>query len=519
MRKLFFIVLTAVFVVFLAAGQVWAQAEPCDGCAELEKAIDQSRATALAQATAPRAATQGGGQTIIYFFWGDGCPHCAAAKPFLAQLTRKYPGVTVRDFEVWNNAANRDPLIKMAAKFGFEPSGVPTIFIGERYWVGFAENPLGREIEAYVASCAMSGCPDAGAGIFGPAKAAPTKPPVPTLAPPTVVPAGQSAPKLPAQPTASGAPAPAQPPAVAPAAPPAKSSTLNLPLLGPVDLATQSLALSTALIAFVDGFNPCSLWVLSVLLALTLHTGSRKKVFIIGLVFLTVTSLVYALFIAGLFTMFTVISFVGWIRIVVALVAFFFGAVNIKDYFWYKEGISFTIADEKKPGLYRNMRRVLQAGDSLPALIGATVVMSAGASLVEFSCTAGFPVLWTNLLVAQGATALTFVALLILYMLIYQIDEMGIFLAAVFSMRASRLEEKHGRILKLIGGMLMLTLAGVMLINPNLMNEIGNSLLVFAIAFAAALLVLLVHRVILPRFGVRIGSEAATKRPERNKPA
>jgi thiol-disulfide isomerase/thioredoxin len=478
MRKLFFIVSMAVFVVLLAAGQVWAQA-------------------------APRAAAQGGGQTVIYFFWGDGCPHCAAAKPFLAQLKQKYPGVQIRDFEVWNNAANREPLIKMAAKFGFEPSAVPTIFIGERYWVGFAENPLGREIEAYVAACALSSCPDAGAGIFSPTQAAPTKPPVPTLAPPTTVPAGQSAAKPPAQPTAVAiAPAPAQPTA-------AKSSTLNLPLLGPVDLATQSLALSTALIAFVDGFNPCSLWVLSVLLALTLHTGSRKKVFIIGFVFLTVTSLVYALFIAGLFTMFTVISFVGWIRIIVALVAFFFGAVNIKDYFWYKTGISFTIADEKKPGLYRNMRRVLQAGDSLPALIGATIVMSAGASLVEFSCTAGFPVLWTNLLVAQGATALTFVALLILYMLIYQIDELGIFLAAVFSMRASRLEEKHGRILKLIGGMLMLTLAGVMLINPNLMNEIGNSLLVFAIAFAAALLVLLVHRVILPRFGVRIGSEAA----------
>jgi hypothetical protein len=245
----------------------------------------------------------------------------------------------------------------------------------------------------------------------------------------------------------------------------------------------------------------------------TLHTGSRKKVFIIGLVFLTVTSLVYGLFIAGLFTMFTVISFVGPIRVVVALLAFFFAAVNIKDYFWYQEGISFTIADDKKPGLYRSMRRVLNAGDSLPALIAATVAMSAGASLVEFSCTAGFPVLWTNLLAAQGVSELTFVLLLGLYMLIYQIDELGIFLAAVFSLRASRLEEKHGRILKLIGGMLMLTLAAMMLVNPNLMNQLGAALLVFAVAFGAALLVLLGHRVLLPRFGVRIGSEFARKQP------
>jgi hypothetical protein len=278
-------------------------------------------------------------------------------------------------------------------------------------------------------------------------------------------------------------------------------------LLGTINLGARSLVLSTALIAFVDGFNPCSLWVLSVLLALTLHTGSRKKVFVIGLVFITVTSLVYALFIAGLFTMFTVVSFVGWIQVVVAGVALFFGAVNVKDYFWYKEGLSFTVADSQKPGLYKRMRGVLNAGDSLPALIGATVVMAAGASLVEFSCTAGFPVLWTNLLISQQVTAMTFVALLALYMLIYQIDELGIFLAAVFSLRASRLEEKQGRILKLIGGTLMLTLAAVMLINPKLMSSISASLIVFAVAFAAAGLILFVHRVVLPRFGIRIGSE------------
>jgi hypothetical protein len=251
--------------------------------------------------------------------------------------------------------------------------------------------------------------------------------------------------------------------------------------------------------------------VLGVLLALTLHTGSRKKVFIIGLVFLTVTSLVYALFIAGLFTMFSVIQFAPWIRVVIALLALFFAIVNIKDYFWYKEGISFTIADEKKPGLYRSMRRVLNASDSMPALIGATIVMSAGASLVEFSCTAGFPVLWTNLLAAQGVTALTFVVLLGLYMVIYQIDEIAIFMAAVVSLRASKLEEKHGRILKLISGTLMLTLAIVMLVNPSLMNRVTTSLLVFAVAFGAALLVLLVHRVILPRFGVTIGTEFAPR--------
>jgi hypothetical protein len=74
------------------------------------------------------------------------------------------------------------------------------------------------------------------------------------------------------------------------------------------------------MIALVDGFNPRSLWVLSVLLALTLNTGSRRKLFWVGLTFLTVTALVYMAFITGIFTMLHVLPFVGWVRGIVALV-------------------------------------------------------------------------------------------------------------------------------------------------------------------------------------------------------
>lgn len=452
--------------------------------------------TTTVQAAPPQQSME---PVVIYFFWGDGCPHCAAAKPFLAELEERYPSVVVRAYEVWEHAENRVPFFGMTAKFGFEPTAVPTIFIGDRYWVGYSEDPYAKEIESVVAACARDGCVDAGAGVVEP---------LPT---PTALPVVQS------QSVARAADNEANAAAVAPTSPPVApaASTLTLPLIGAVDLGAHSLLFSTALIAFVDGINPCSLWVLSVLLALTIHTGSRRKVFIIGFVFLTVTSLVYVLFIAGLFTMFTVLDWVPWIRVLVALVALFFAIINIKDYFWYKEGVSLTIADDKKPGLYRNMRRVLAAGDSMPALIGAAIVMSAGASLVEFSCTAGFPMLWTNLVSAQDVTVGTFVMLLAVYMLIYQLDEIVIFTGAVVGLRASKLEEKQGRILKLIGGMLMLVLAIVMLVNPSLMSSLTATMWIFLLAFGAALLVLLVHRKALPALGIYIGTEQLDNHPKK----
>jgi glutaredoxin len=434
-------------------------------------------ALVLLAAFIPFQTGQGTGETVvIYFFRGEGCPHCAEADPFLRSLNERYP-VEVRDFEVWYDAENRTIFYDMAVSFGFEPTAVPTIFIGDRYWVGFSDI-IAVQIESTVAACVAEGCRDPGAGIVPGLERVDT--------PPEDTPVGQT--EIP------------------------DAAAITLPLIGTVSLESRSLAVSTAIIAFVDGFNPCSLWALSVLLALTLHTGSRKKVFVIGLAFILVTALVYVLFIAGLFSMFSIVSFLGWIQIVVALVALFFGLVNIKDYFWYKKGLSFTIDDGKKPGIYKRMRNVLTAGDSWGAILAATVVMAAGVSLVEFSCTAGFPVLWTNLLAAQGVDGGTFGILLLLYMLIYQIDELGIFLVAVFTLRSSRLEEKHGRVLKLVGGTLMLTLAGVMLIDPHRMSSVSSSLWIFAAAFGAAGLILVLHRQILPGFGIRIGSEEPRRR-------
>ena len=410
-------------------------------------------------------------KAVIYLFWGDGCPHCAEAKPFLQGLDQASEQVDLRMYEVWYVKENQALFTQMAAAYGFEPQGVPTIFIGKQYWEGYNDQ-IRSEIQVAVDACLVNGCSNGGAGI------------IPGVVDSTID--VQLAQPDPAQTT---------------------GKHIDIPVIGTVDLSSQSLLVSTLLISFVDGVNPCSIWVLTMLLALTLHTGSRKKVLTIGLIFLTVTAGVYALFIAGLFTMFKVVSFVGWIQVAVAVVALFFALVNIKDYFWYKEGISFTIADDKKPGIFKRIRRIMDASQSFWGLAGGTVVLAGGVSLVEFSCTAGFPVLWTNLLVAQNVPVLTFVLLLLVYLVIYQLDEMGIFFVAVFTMRASKLEEKHGRILKLIGGMLMLALAGVMLINPSLMNSLTSSLIVFGAAFGATLAILLLHRTILPKFGVHIGTE------------
>jgi glutaredoxin len=431
----------------------------------------------------------------IYFFWGDGCPHCAAAKPYLESLQTRFPEVTLFSYEVYYDEGNQQIYMQMADKFELEQLAVPALFIGPYDVLGYSE-ALQSDIETMVTYCILNGCEDAAEGVLIGSgnqvaiQSQSTLTPTPDLLS-TETPFVQLSEDVSAE---------SQVPMLG-------GQSLELPWIGKIDLAKHSVILSTILIAFVDGFNPCSLWVLSMLLAVTLHTGSRKKMLLIGLVFVSVTAFIYALFIAGLFSVLKIASFIGWIQGLVAMIALFFGIINIKDYFWYKEGISFTVSDDKKPGIYKMMRRVTDASQSIGGLIGATVVLAAGVSLVEFSCTAGLPVLWTNLLTTQAVEPAQFILLLILYMLIYQLDELVIFFSAVITLKATRLEEKNGRVLKLMGGMLMASLSAVMIFNPALMNSLVNSILIFAAAFLATLLILLIHRVILPHLGIRLGTE------------
>ncbi len=412
----------------------------------------------------------------VYVFVGEGCPFCAKTLVFLHEIAEKEPRVVVHEFEVYNNPTDRDFFIAFAEKHGFEPQYVPTTFLGEKYWVGFTET-IQEEMEREILNCLEQSCVDLGREIL----------------PNSTFPEIEDS-------------ADTQEPNQENNSQNDKQFSIVLPFIGAINLADKSIFLSTVLIAIVDGFNPCSIWVLSMLLAITLNTRSRKKVFLIGFVFITVTALVYALFIGGLFTVFTFIGYVGWIQAIVALVAIAFATINIKDYFWYKEGVSLTISDKKKPGIYKGIRRIMSAEENPWALISATVVLAVGVSLVEFTCTAGFPMIWTNLLAAQEITGLAFLGLLLVYMIIYQLDELGIFLVAVLTLRKNKMEEKYGRVLKLLGGMLMLALGLVMLINPTLMTNIGSSLLVFGIAFALTFLILLVHRVILPKLKIHTSS-------------
>ncbi|HSJ20706.1 MAG TPA: hypothetical protein VK964_09045 [Nocardioidaceae bacterium] len=367
----------------------------------------------------------------LILFWGDGCPHCEAEREWLEQAEEEYPHLTVSEYEVWYDEDNRALMLEMADELGFEASAVPTTVIGERVWIGFSET-IRADIEQVLV--------ESGADV------APT-PPGPTA-----------------------------------------GATIDVPVVGEVALDGSSLVFSTLVIGFVDGVNPCSLWVISVLLAIVVRAGSRRRVLAIGATFLLVTAAMYAVYMAGIYSAMSIVGHLGVVQVVVAVMAGVLGVVSVKDYFAFKKGLSFTIPDSAKPRIYQRMRAAAAHRDLLPAL-GATAVLAVGVSLLETPCTAGFPVLWTGMLAANEVSTPEAVALFGVYMVPFLVDELLIFGLAVVTLRATKMQERHGQVLKLVAGTTMLALAATVLLRPETMAEPLAALAVFGSAFAVAGLV------------------------------
>lgn len=100
------------------------------------------------------------GSITLYFFWGQGCPHCEEMTPFIQQIQGTYPQVTVKSLEVFNNQSNNQLFTEMALAYNQTAGGVPGTFIGDQMFVGFVKGETDVAVTNAIEDCIKNGCPD-----------------------------------------------------------------------------------------------------------------------------------------------------------------------------------------------------------------------------------------------------------------------------------------------------------------------------------------------------------------------
>lgn len=407
-------------------------------------------------------------QPVVVLFYGQGCPHCAEERTFLDELAKKKQ-FELESYEVYYNASNVELFRKAAQIRSFEIRGVPTTIIGNEVFIGFSAE-IGEQIEAEIDKCTVNQCPDPlGRDETEPEKQNSTGNGV--IVEPEK-PDGQ--PNEGKNGTGGG-----QNP---------ESEQIEIPFMGKIDPKNLSLPMLTVVLAGLDSFNPCAFFVLMFLLSILMRAGSKKRMLMIGGVFVFFSFLLYFLFMVAWLNFFMIAGSMALVTTIAGIVAVLVGIINVKDFFALGEGITLSIPDDAKRKLVAKMKQAAESV-SFPAMICATALLASAANMYELLCTAGFPMVFTRALTLSNLTTAEYYLYLAAYNLVYVIPLGAIVVFFSFTLGARRLKESEGELLKLISGLMMLGLGLILLLAPSLLNNplAGIVLMVAALAIAIVL--------------------------------
>lgn len=370
----------------------------------------------------------------IYFFWSEGCPHCKNEKPFLEELSEKYTSVEVYSFEISKSSKNRKLLIETGEILQKDVSGVPFTVIGDQVFTGYTESITSKQIEDRVKYCLNNSCPDSVVGVIGEVISEVT----PT---PKSDEAGQTGSII---------------------------DKVRVPFFGEIDLKDLSLPLVTVVLGALDGFNPCAMWTLLFLISLLLGVEDKKRRWILGSAFIFASAFVYFLFMAAWLNLLLFIGFVIWVRVLVALVALGGGIYNIREYYTNKEGACKVTGGQKRQAVFEKLKDVTMQKTFILALLGI-ILLAFAVNLVELICSAGLPVIFTQILTLSNLSQGQYYAYMLLYIFIFMLDDLFIFFTAMITLEMTGISTKYSRYSHLVGGVLMIMIGLLLLFKPELL--------------------------------------------------
>lgn len=384
----------------------------------------------------------------VTLFWQEGCPHCRNAKATLKALADDRGGFDITQVEIGSDPVGAALYIKMVTLFELDRAAVPLIVIGDRYVVGHAGGGLARQqYEALLDRCQGTPCLDAVGQIRLLTNAIAGR----VRMDPVVPHAVQSDETDDAGAQLSG---------------PGLPQSLSLPIVGEITLAGASLPVLTIVLAGIDGFNPCAMWVLVLLIGLLAGVTDARRMWTLGLVFLLATGVMYFAVMAAWLNVVLWIGAVLWIRLTVGAVAVGAGLFYLRDYWTNPEGACTVTSPGGRKRIVDAFRQVVERPSLLVATIGVAG-LAIVVNLIELVCSAGVPAVFTQILAMRDLTMPAYYGYLLLYLLIFLLDDAVIFATAMVTLRSGLISGRYTRITHALGGGLLLALGAVMLLRPD----------------------------------------------------
>lgn len=318
----------------------------------------------------------------VNFFYSETCPHCKAENAFLDKIQPNYPEVKINRY-LMTDTGHRQLLIDSLKKYNAEKylGLVPLTFIGEDFIPGFDnENGTGKQIEDSIKKQM---------GV--------------------VIPDNEE-----------------------------NKSKIHLPIIGDIDLEKYSLLAQAVVLGFFDGFNICSLGALVLILGLVVILRSRKKILFFGGTFILTTAIVYGILIGLWYQLFYFLGpYLKIMDIFIGILGVMGGIYFLKQFLKYRK-YGPTCDMNNNNGLVNKfsskIQKSFQESQGLWTILISVFIFAIVITIVEFPCSAVIPVLFAGILAKAQVSVGAYIFYIAIYLLFYMIDEIIVFLIAVFTM-------------------------------------------------------------------------------------
>lgn len=391
----------------------------------------------------------------IHLFYGNGCPHCAAEEEFLSDYLKDRTDVKLYKYEIWYDSHNQELLSKVQKEMGTtNKNGVPFTVIGKKTIVGYADGVTDEQIKDAINYYLNNDYRDYAGEITGKVKKIEVKEDITKDESKTEDKKENKMEK--ADDTKDSD---------------QTDENVTVPVLGKINAKKVSLPILAVVLGFVDGFNPCAMWILIFLITMLFNMKDRKKMWILGLTFILTSGIVYLMFMLAWLNLATFISKIAFIRLLIAVIALVVGLINVYKYIdsLKKKDEGCDVVDKKdRKKIMEKIISITHEKKFIIALLGI-MVLAASVNIIELMCSIGIPLLFTQILAMNNLSTFSYMIYMFIYIFFFLIDDIVIFVISMVTLKVTGLSTKYTKYSHLIGGIIMLIIGLLLIIKPELL--------------------------------------------------
>ena len=369
-------------------------------------------------------------KVTLYFFHGDGCPHCAEEQTDLIDDLKKDSSINVEEIEVWHDSENKELLDKVISAYGSR-SGVPYNVIGDTTIIGYSESngeKIKRAIEYYKTHEYTDEIKKIKNGETVQINDQFSKEEEKTD----------------------------------------QEQTIDVPIIGKVNLKNISIMSAAVLIGLVDGFNPCAMWVLLFLITTLISLKDKKRLLLLVSIFLLTSGFVYFLIMFSWLNIVVSVSTSIIFRYLIGIFAIGAGVYNLYNFLkGLKSDDGCEVVDKKKrKDIFKKIKKFTHEKSLLLAILGI-MLLAVSVNIVELLCSAGLPLIFSELLLINNVTGVKAIGYDLIYIIFFMLDDFIVFIIALKTLDVVGISTKFNKYSHLIGGLIMLLIGILLLVNPG----------------------------------------------------